>query len=60
MEFDKDRLAVEQNNYMIKIVNVSIVYDLYIAAINWIYSCYEITFGGAGSRVSVATMLEVL
>ena len=26
--FDKDPLAVEQNNYLTKIVNVYIVYDL--------------------------------
>ena len=28
MEFDKDHLAVEQNNYLTKIVNVYIFYDL--------------------------------
>ena len=27
-KFDKDPLAVEQNNYLIKIVNVDFVYDL--------------------------------
>ena len=27
-KFDKDPLAVEQNNYLSKIVNVYIVYDL--------------------------------
>ena len=29
MKFDKDPLAVEQNNYLTKIVNVYIVYELY-------------------------------
>ena len=29
IKFDKDPLAVEQNNYLTKIVNVYIVYDLY-------------------------------
>ena len=28
IKFDKDLLAVEQNNYLTKIVNVYIVYDL--------------------------------
>ena len=28
IKFDKDPLAVEQNNYLTKIVNVYIVYDL--------------------------------
>ena len=28
MKFDKDRLAVEQNNYLTKIVNIYIAYDL--------------------------------
>ena len=28
IKFDKDRLAVEQNNYLTKILNVYIVYDL--------------------------------
>ena len=28
IKFDKDALAVEQNNYLTKIVNVYIVYDL--------------------------------
>ena len=28
MKFDKDPLAVEQNNYLTKTVNVYIVYDL--------------------------------
>ena len=28
IKFDKDTLAVEQNNYLTKIVNVYIVYDL--------------------------------
>ena len=28
LKFDKDLLAVEQNNYLTKIVNVYIVYDL--------------------------------
>ena len=28
MQFDKDPLAVEQNNYLTKIVNVYIAYDL--------------------------------
>ena len=28
MKFDKDPLAIEQNNYLTKIVNVYIVYDL--------------------------------
>ena len=28
IKFDKDSLAVEQNNYLTKIVNVYIVYDL--------------------------------
>ena len=28
MKFDKDPLAVEQNNYVSKIVNVYIVFDL--------------------------------
>ena len=28
IKFDKDPLAVEQNNYLIKIVNVYIAYDL--------------------------------
>ena len=28
MKFGKDPLAVEQNNYLIKIVNMHIVYDL--------------------------------
>ena len=27
-KFDKDPLAVEQNNYLAKIINVYIVYDL--------------------------------
>ena len=29
IKFDKDPLAVEQNNYITKIVNAYIVYDLY-------------------------------
>ena len=29
MKFDKDPLAVGQNNYLTKIVNVYIVYELY-------------------------------
>ena len=29
IKFDKDTLAVEQNNYLTKIVNVYIVYELY-------------------------------
>ena len=29
IKFDEDTLAVEQNNYLNKIVNVSIVYELY-------------------------------
>ena len=28
IKFDKDPLAVEQNNYLAKIINVYIVYDL--------------------------------
>ena len=28
IKFNKDRLAVEQNNYLTKIVNVDIVYDV--------------------------------
>ena len=28
IKFDKDPLAVEQNNYLTKVVNVYIVYDL--------------------------------
>ena len=28
IKFDKDPLAVEQNNYLTKIVNIYIVYDL--------------------------------
>ena len=28
IEFDKDPLAVEQSNYLVKIVNVYILYDL--------------------------------
>ena len=28
IKFDKDRLAVEQNNYLAKIVNIYIFYDL--------------------------------
>ena len=28
IKFDKDPLAIEQNNYLTKIVNVYIVYDL--------------------------------
>ena len=28
IEFDKDPLAVEENNYLTKILNVYIVYDL--------------------------------
>ena len=28
IKFDKDHLAVEQNNYLTKIVNVNIVYEL--------------------------------
>ena len=31
IKFDKDRLAVQQNNYLTKIANVYIVYELY----NW-------------------------
>ena len=29
IKFDKDNLAVEQNNYLTKILNVYIVYKLY-------------------------------
>ena len=29
IEFDKDPLAVEQSNYLTKIVNVYIAYELY-------------------------------
>ena len=28
IKFDKDPLVVEQNNYLIKIVNISVVYEL--------------------------------
>ena len=40
IKFDKDPLAVEQNKYLIKILNVYIVYE---------YSGYGITFDSAGS-----------
>ena len=29
IKFDKDPLAVKQNNYLTKIINVYIVYELY-------------------------------
>ena len=31
IKFDKEHLAVEQNNYLTKIVNVNIVYDLAVS-----------------------------
>ena len=39
IKFDEDPLAVEQNNYLTKIVNVSIIKK-------WLYSVYGIGFNG--------------
>ena len=66
MKFDKDPLAIEQNNYLCQIVNVYIVYDLDARPKNstnrekYVYSGYGITFDSAVREILIVTVLEML
>ena len=52
IKFDKDPLAVEQNNYMTKIANVYIIYNLDAWPRNWTHNFkFKICLFGATSIV---------